>query len=270
MSVYIGPLTLSLPTTRLTGILQAAQFPALTGDVTTTAGSLVTTLATVNGNVGTFAAVTVNAKGLVTAATALTGDATTSGAALTLATVNGNVGSFGSSTSIPSFTVNAKGLITAASGNVVIAPAGTLTGTTLNSTVVSSSLTSVGTITSGTWNGTTIAIANGGTGQTTANTAFNALAPSQTSNSGKFLTTDGTNTSWATGGGGASPLTTKGDIYTYDTANARLPVGTNGQFLSADSTQTTGLKWITQTANIDGGSAGTIYLTAQVISGGSA
>lgn len=44
----------------------------------------------------------------------------------------------------------------------------------------------------------TLAIASGGTGQTTANAAFNALAPSQTSNSGKYLTTDGTNTSWAT------------------------------------------------------------------------
>lgn len=43
-----------------------------------------------------------------------------------------------------------------------------------------------------------VAIANGGTGQTTANAGFNALAPSQTSNSGKYLTTDGTNTSWAT------------------------------------------------------------------------
>jgi hypothetical protein len=41
-----------------------------------------------------------------------------------------------------------------------------------------------------------VAIANGGTGQTTANAAFNALAPSQTSNSGKYLTTNGTNTSW--------------------------------------------------------------------------
>jgi hypothetical protein len=52
----------------------------------------------------------------------------------------------------------------------------------------------------------TVAIANGGTGQTTATAAFNALAPSQTSQSGKYLTTDGTNTSWATvaGGGGVS------------------------------------------------------------------
>ena len=50
----------------------------------------------------------------------------------------------------------------------------------------------------------TLPIANGGTGQTTANTAFNALAPSQTSNSGKYLTTDGDNTSWATVSSGTS------------------------------------------------------------------
>lgn len=49
-----------------------------------------------------------------------------------------------------------------------------------------------------------VAIANGGTGQTTANAAFNALAPSQASQSGKYLTTDGTNTSWATVNAGAS------------------------------------------------------------------
>lgn len=44
----------------------------------------------------------------------------------------------------------------------------------------------------------TLPIANGGTGQTTANAALNAFLPSQTSNSGKYLTTDGTNTSWGT------------------------------------------------------------------------
>jgi len=42
----------------------------------------------------------------------------------------------------------------------------------------------------------TLAIANGGTGQTTANAAFNALAPAQTSASGKYLKSDGTNTAW--------------------------------------------------------------------------
>lgn len=49
-----------------------------------------------------------------------------------------------------------------------------------------------------TFSGTAIPIANGGTGATTATSAFNNLAPSQATHSGKFLTTDGTNTSWAT------------------------------------------------------------------------
>lgn len=54
----------------------------------------------------------------------------------------------------------------------------------------------------------TLGVANGGTGQTTANAALNALLPSQASNSGKVLSTDGTNTSWITagGGGGGTPV----------------------------------------------------------------
>ena len=42
----------------------------------------------------------------------------------------------------------------------------------------------------------TVAIANGGTGQTTANAALNALLPSQGTNANKYLQTDGTNSSW--------------------------------------------------------------------------
>lgn len=42
-----------------------------------------------------------------------------------------------------------------------------------------------------------------------------------------------------------TPLTTKGDLFTFDTADARLGVGTNGQTLVADSTASTGLKWQT-------------------------
>lgn len=82
--------------------------------------------------------------------TALTGDATASGpgsSSLTLATVNSNTGSFGSSSLIPVITVNAKGLITAVTtASSASAAAGSLTGTTLASNVVSSSLTSVGTL----------------------------------------------------------------------------------------------------------------------------
>lgn len=47
----------------------------------------------------------------------------------------------------------------------------------------------------------------------------------------------------AGGGGGSSPLTTKGDLYGYDTADARVPVGTNGQVLTADSSDAQGVAW---------------------------
>jgi hypothetical protein len=171
--------------------------------------------------------------------TALTGDGTASGpgsVALTLATVNSNVGTFGSSTAIPTITVNGKGLTTAVSTNAVIAPAGTLTGTTLASNVVTSSLTSVGTIVTGVWNGTAIALANGGTGQTTKQPAFDAL----------------------------SPLSTKGDIAVFSTVGTRLGVGADGTVLTAASGQTTGLTWTSPLTNpmnaigdiIVGGTAG--------------
>jgi hypothetical protein len=42
---------------------------------------------------------------------------------------------------------------------------------------------------------------------------------------------------------GSSPLTTKGDVYTYSTTDARLAVGANDTVLTADSSTATGLKW---------------------------
>ena len=84
----------------------------LNGDATSSGRTL--TLNTVNSNIGTFAASTVNAKGLVTAAANLvvtgdvTGTSSGAGVGLTLNTVNSNIGTFAAST------VNAKGLVTAA------------------------------------------------------------------------------------------------------------------------------------------------------------
>lgn len=64
----------------------------------------------------------------------------------------------------------------------------------------------------------TVAILNGGTGQTTKVAAFDAL----------------------------SPATTKGDLIVSDgTDNIRIGVGTNGQVLTADSTTASGVIWAT-------------------------
>lgn len=106
----------------------------------------------------------------------------------------------------PNFTITSNdqyvGTVTSVGGT------GTVNGISLSGTVTSSGSLTLGGTLSGVDLTTqvtgTLPIANGGTGQTTANTAFNALAPSQTSQSGKYLTTDGTNTSWATVSAGSS------------------------------------------------------------------
>ena len=46
-----------------------------------------------------------------------------------------------------------------------------------------------------------------------------------------------------TGGGGTGILTTKGDVLSYSTEEVRVGVGSNGKFLTADSTATPGVDW---------------------------
>lgn len=63
-----------------------------------------------------------------------------------------------------------------------------------------------------------------------------------------------------------SPLTTKGDILSFSTVNARLPVGTDGQVLTADSTQALGVKWAA-TAGGGGTVTDVSVVTANGVSG---
>jgi hypothetical protein len=122
----------------------------------------------------------------------------------------------------------------------------------------------------------TVPIAKGGTGQTTANAGFNALAPSQATHAGKVLITDGADTSWASFPGAGSV-----------TSVAVTP--TNGVTASVANATTTpnisiGLGAITPTSvaasgtvtgsNISGTASGTntgdqtISLTGDVTGGG--
>jgi len=57
-----------------------------------------------------------------------------------------------------------------------------------------------------------------------------------------------------------STITTKGDLFTYSTAPARLAVGTNATVLTADSTEATGLKWATPS------SGGVVFLNRTTFS----
>ena len=82
---------------------------------------------------------------------------------------------------------------------------------------------------------------------------------------GQVLAVSGGVPAWTTTSD-VTPLTTKGDLFTFDTADARLGVGTNGQTLVADSTASTGLKWATPTAASFVGAS--IYASSQTITRG--
>jgi hypothetical protein len=112
--------------------------------------------------------------------------------------------------------------------------------------VAGSPITTSGTLAL-TYSGTALPLANGGTGQTTANTAFNALAPSQTSNAGKYLTTNGTDTSWATVSATADLLENNQTIstnYTVTASKNALAVGPITINTGVSVTVGTGQRWL--------------------------
>jgi hypothetical protein len=303
------------------GTLLAARMPALTGDVTTTVGTVATTIAN---NVVTYAkmqAVSTTSKLLGSSSTTTPVQEITIGTGLSLSgtTLTGNTGTVTSvglalpaefsisnspitttgtltgawqsqtqnkffaspngSSGTPSFraivaadvptlnqntTGSAATLTTPRAINgtnfdgsaaiTVTAAAGTLTGTTLNSTVVTSSLTSVGTLTGGsTGSGFTVALGtstitgaltetHGGTNQTTYTTgdilyasASNTLSKLAIGSNGKYLSISSGIPAWVTLSALSNPMTTTGDIiYSSDNSGtpARRAIGSSGDVLT--------------------------------------
>ena len=189
--------------------------PSFDGSANVTAAG---TLATVNANVGSFtnASITVNGKGLITAASSGT-------APVTSVTGTSPVVSSGGATpaiSLASGYGDTQNPYASKTANFVLAAPNGSAGVPTFRAIVAADIPTLNQNTTGTASNVTgtVAIANGGTGQTTKLAAFDALSPS----------------------------TTKGDLIGFDgTDNVRLAVGTNTQVLTADSTATTGLKWST-------------------------
>lgn len=200
---------------QINALVGSAGITALTGQVTATGpGSSVATIATntvTNSNLAQMAANTI--KGNNTGSLANAAD-------LTVAQVNAI---------LPVFNSTLNGLVPFSGGGTTnflradgtwatVSGSGSVTSVALTVpsflSVSGSPITTSGTL-AVSLSGTALPIANGGTGQTTSSAAFGAF----------------------------SPLTTKGDILGFDTSNDRIPVGTDGQVLTADSTQTLGVKW---------------------------
>lgn len=109
-----------------------------------------------------------------------------------------------------------------------------------------------------------IAIAQGGTGQTTAANAINALLPTQTGHSGEFLTTNGTVASWGATTGGANQTLSNLTDPTAINQSLIFDSGATRSVKTQDGTNSDAI--IFGSGLVAGGASGDVTLT----SGGSA
>ena len=199
------------------------------GATSTTIAGLVSVTST-----GFVGALTGNASTVTTNAN-LSGDITSAGNVTTLATV-ASAGTTGGSTAIPVITINAKGLTTGITTAAVVAPAGTLTGGTLASNVLASSLTSVGTLAG--------LIATGTTALTTLTVSGDATVTGNLSVAGtaSFTNTDNLNIKdkFILINSGSSALADSGWVTQYNAAGSgsafyleAASAGTYGRFAVA-------------------------------------
>jgi len=200
---------------------------------------------TISGTSLTLAAADASNPGLIS-----TGAQTIAGAKTFNSNIIGNLTGNASTATALATSRNINGTAFNGSADItVIADAGTLSGTTLKSTVTNSSLTGVGTITSGTWNGSTLAVAYGGTGATTiaaarTNLGLGSAAISSTSDFEVPLTF-------------SSPLTRTTNTISIPAATSSV----NGYLSSTD--------WTTFNAKQNALTAGTgVTITSNIVSVG--
>lgn len=194
---YVLKLASGLPTwaaAPATGVTSVAQsftggIISVAGSPITTSGTLALTVAGTSGGIPYFSSATTWATSAALAASAIVVGGGAGVAPSTITTGTGVVTALGVNTGTAgAFVVNGGALGTPSSGTLTNA-----TGLPLSTGVTG-----------------TLAIANGGTGQTTASAAFNAL----------------------------SPITTAGDLILGNGVNSatRLPIGTNGYVLTSNGT----------------------------------
>lgn len=194
---------------------------------------------------------------------------------------------YGSATQTVTFVINAQGQITSATSQNIAIAATQITSGTIDSARISGSytgITGVGTITAGTWNGTTIAVANGGTGATTLtgyvkgngaspftanatipNTDITGLGTMSTQNANSVVITGGSATlstlitSGLTGylyGNGSSAVSASTTIPTSALSGSFVSTFSAGTTGFTPSTGTTGAITLSGTLNVANGGTG--------------